>query len=85
MVDTRHFDAAFYSAVIDSKTIGDVEEQTEACTPSRQQLPCPITIADGLYREKVKSIYIDPPYNTDASAIPYKNDYKDSSWLHVDR
>src|SRR5207248_912764 len=24
--------------------------------------------------------YIDPPYNTDASSIPYKNDYKDSSW-----
>jgi len=29
----------------------------------------------------VKCIYIDPPYNTDASAILYKNDYKHSSWL----
>ncbi len=33
------------------------------------------------YGERVKCIYIDPPYNTDASAIVYKNDYKDSSWL----
>jgi adenine-specific DNA-methyltransferase len=28
-------------------------------------------------------IYIDPPYNTDASAILYKNDYKDSSWISL--
>ena len=35
------------------------------------------------YRERVKCIYIDPPYNTDASAILYKNNYKDSSWLSL--
>jgi adenine-specific DNA-methyltransferase len=27
-----------------------------------------------------KSIYIDPPYNTNSSSIPYKNDYKHSSF-----
>ena len=32
---------------------------------------------------KIKCIYIDPPYNTDASAIMYKNGYKDSSWLSL--
>jgi len=31
----------------------------------------------------IQSVYIDPPYNTDASAILYKNDYKDSSWLSM--
>ena len=35
------------------------------------------------YRESLKAIYIDPPYNTDASAIPYKNNYKDSSWMSL--
>ena len=35
------------------------------------------------YRESLKTIYIDPPYNTDASAIPYKNNYKDSSWISL--
>ena len=29
----------------------------------------------------MKCIYIDPPYNTNASEINYKNGYKDSSWL----
>ncbi len=33
------------------------------------------------YREQVKTIYIDPPYNTSASEIAYKNSYKHSSWL----
>jgi len=37
-----------------------------------------------LLREKlsgsIKCIYIDPPYNTDSSSIPYKNNYKHSSW-----
>lgn len=33
------------------------------------------------FENSVSSIYIDPPYNTDASAILYNNNYKDSSWL----
>jgi adenine-specific DNA-methyltransferase len=32
------------------------------------------------YRERVKCIYIDPPYNTNASGIPYKNGYRHASW-----
>jgi adenine-specific DNA-methyltransferase len=35
------------------------------------------------YRNKVNSIYIDPPYNTSASEILYKNSYKHSSWLSL--
>jgi adenine-specific DNA-methyltransferase len=33
------------------------------------------------YGERVQCVYIDPPYNTDASPIVYKNGYRDSSWL----
>ncbi|PKL55956.1 MAG: site-specific DNA-methyltransferase [Methanomicrobiales archaeon HGW-Methanomicrobiales-6] len=33
------------------------------------------------YHGKVKCIYIDPPYNTDSSKIPYKNNYRHSSWI----
>lgn len=35
------------------------------------------------FREKVKCIYIDPPYNTDSTPIDYKNGYKNSSWLSL--
>ena len=35
------------------------------------------------YRERVQNIYADPPYNTSASEIMYKNSYKHSSWLSL--
>jgi len=33
------------------------------------------------FRERVKAIYIDPPYNTKGSEIIYVNEYKHSSWI----
>jgi len=35
------------------------------------------------FRERVKCIYIDPPYNTKGSEIQYVNVYKHSSWLSL--
>ena len=35
------------------------------------------------YTDQVKCIYIDPPYNTAASEILYKNSYKHSSWCSL--
>ena len=35
------------------------------------------------YRERVKCVYIDPPYNTGPSEILYKNNFKHSSWLSL--
>ena len=33
------------------------------------------------FRERVKCVHIDPPYNTDTSGFLYNNNYKHSSWL----
>jgi len=35
------------------------------------------------YREHVKCIHIDPPYNTATSGFIYKNSYQHSSWLSM--
>ncbi|SDT17306.1 adenine-specific DNA-methyltransferase [Halopseudomonas litoralis] len=35
------------------------------------------------YRESLACVYIDPPYNTDATVINYKNGYRESSWLSL--
>jgi adenine-specific DNA-methyltransferase len=32
------------------------------------------------FQQQIKCIYIDPPYNTESSAILYKNNYRHSSW-----
>ena len=34
-------------------------------------------------RRKIQTIYIDPPYNTDASKIIYKNEFEHSSWVSL--
>ena len=35
------------------------------------------------YKGRVRCIYIDPPYNTAATEIDYKNNYRHSSWLSL--
>ncbi|MEG3081764.1 DNA methyltransferase [Halomonas sp. 5021] len=42
-----------------------------------------LSLSEAKYLKSVGAVYIDPPYNTDASAILYKNDYKDSSWISL--
>lgn len=42
-----------------------------------------LNLLQARYREQVKCIYIDPPYNTNASPIVYKNGYKHSSWVSL--
>ncbi len=42
-----------------------------------------LSLLQGKYSKKVQTIYIDPPYNTDASAILYKNNYKASSFASL--
>lgn len=33
------------------------------------------------FKEKIKTIYIDPPYNTGGDSFAYKDNFKHSSWL----
>ena len=80
MVDTGHFDVNFAARMI--KAIGNLEEQTDGVLMHSENFQA-ISLMKKRYGEKVKSIYIDPPYNTDASAILYKNNYKNSSWLSL--
>ena len=42
-----------------------------------------LNLLQARYREQVKCIYIDPPYNSPSSEILYKNSFKHSSWLSL--
>ncbi len=35
------------------------------------------------YKEQVKCVHIDPPYNTNSSGFVYKNNYQHSSWISM--
>ena len=79
-LDTRFFDEAFRDELLAS--IEDIDEQCDGLLIYSENFQA-LGLLQERYREKIKCIYIDPPYNTNASAILYKNDYKDSSWLSL--
>ena len=81
VLDTRHFDADFTSRLLAGLSNGgSLNEQMEGLLMHSENFQA-LNLLQTLYRGQAKSVYIDPPYNTDSSPILYKNDYKDSSWL----
>lgn len=78
IVDTKHFSEEFKQRLI--AEIDDLDKSTGGLMINSDNYQ-----ALGLLKEKyskaVTCVYIDPPYNTDATPILYKNGYKDSSWL----
>ena len=78
VVDTRHFDAAFKEKLLAS--IGDIDAQCDGVLIHGDNFHA-LNLLGEKYRERVKCVYIDPPYNTNTSEILYKNGYKHSSWL----
>lgn len=80
IVDTKHFPNTFKFALLES--IPDLDEQTDGLLINGDNFHA-LELLQEKYRETVPFIYIDPPYNTDASSILYKNNYKDSAWLSL--
>lgn len=78
VIDTKHFTNAFKFALLES--IPDLDEQTSGVMLNSDNYQA-LRLLLARYEKRLQSIYIDPPYNTDASPIMYKNGYKDSSWL----
>lgn len=78
VLDTKFFDDGFKDRLI--AEFDNLEEQTSGLLINSDNFQALNTI-HYKFDKTVQSLYIDPPYNTDASAILYKNDYKGSSWL----
>ena len=83
VVDTRHFDRDFADRLLAALSdAGSLDEQMDGLLVHGENFQA-LSLLQARYRGQVKCVYIDPPYNTDSSAILYKNDYKDSSWLSL--
>ena len=80
VVDTRHYGEGFTARLLEA--LGDVDEQTDGVLFHGENFQA-LSVMRARYRERMQSIYIDPPYNTAASEIDYKNSYKHSSWLSL--
>lgn len=80
MVDTSLFSPEFKAKLL--KRIDNLDAQTDGLIINSDNFQA-LNVLKQKYKEKVKCIYIDPPYNTSASEIIYKNGYKHSSWLSL--
>lgn len=78
-LDTKHF-KDLELEILDC--LGDLDEALDGELVHSENWQALNTLLPR-YKGMVKCVYIDPPYNTDASAILYRNDYKDSSWLSL--
>jgi adenine-specific DNA-methyltransferase len=80
VLDTKFFDRSF----VDKLLMGfdDIENELNGLLVHSENFQA-LNLLKEKYKEKVDCIYIDPPYNTDATPILYKNNYKDSSWLSL--
>jgi len=78
IVDTRHFSQDYVDRLI--QALGNLSENIDGVLIRGENFQGLRVLGRSL-KAKCDVVYIDPPYNTDASAIAYKNDYKDSSWL----
>ena len=80
MVDTSLFDLSFKAKLLNS--IDDLDDQTDGLIIHGDNFQA-LNLMQEKYQSKVDTVYIDPPYNTSASEILYKNGYKHSSWLSL--
>jgi adenine-specific DNA-methyltransferase len=82
LLDTRFFGADFTARLVAS--IEDLDASLDGLLVHGDNFQT-LRLLERRYRDRVKCIYIDPPYNTDSSAIPYKNNYRHSSWITMMR
>jgi adenine-specific DNA-methyltransferase len=78
MLDTKHFEAAFVDRLLAS--IGDMDAVTDGLLVHSENFQA-LNLIQDRYREQIKCVYIDPPYNTGNDEFIYKDNYQHSSWL----
>jgi adenine-specific DNA-methyltransferase len=78
MLDTAHFSPDFKNRLL--AELPQLDLQTEGLLLHADNFQA-LAFLQNRFREQVKCVYIDPPYNADATAILYKNEYRHSSWL----
>ena len=78
VVDTRHFSEDWKLKLLAS--FDDLDANTDGLMIKADNFHA-LNLLQEKYHEAIKCIYIDPPYNTDASEIMYPNGYKHSAWL----
>lgn len=80
VLDTAFFSAQFKDSLL--ATMQDLDKNLDGLLIHSENFQA-LKLMQKKMGHSVDSIYIDPPYNTRASEIIYKNAYKHSSWMSL--
>jgi adenine-specific DNA-methyltransferase len=80
VLDTAFFSTEFKEQLVAS--IDNLDEKLDGLLIHSENFQA-IRLLQQKYQNRVKCIYIDPPYNAKSSEILYKNTFKHSSWLSL--
>jgi len=80
VLDTKFFDQEFKDKLL--AEFDDLDEQTNGFMINSENFQA-LKLLTSTYQKSLSLAYLDPPYNTDATPIIYKNSYKDSSWMSL--
>jgi adenine-specific DNA-methyltransferase len=78
VVDTTHFGSEFVERLLGA--IDDIDAGSGGTLINAENFHA-LSLLERRWVNGIDSIYIDPPYNTDAGPIIYKNGYRHASWL----
>ena len=79
-MDTKHFDAEFVDRLLAS--FDDMDGKTDGLLVHGENWQV-LNFLSTKFAGQVKTIYIDPPYNTGNGDFAYKDSYQHSSWLSM--
>ncbi len=80
VLDTAFFSDAFKERLIQSQQM--LDDSLDGLLISGDNFQS-LRFLRARYKNQIAGIYTDPPYNTNASEIIYKNGYKSSSWTSM--
>lgn len=78
VLDTAFFSTDFKQRLISS--IENIDAKCDGLLINSENFQA-LELLQEKYQEKVKCVYIDPPYNTGGDDFLYKDAYQESSWL----
>ena len=78
VLDTKFFDSDFKDKLLSE--FDDIDEQCDGVLINSENFGA-LNLLQERYKEQVKTVYIDPPYNTGNDGFLYNDSYQHSSWM----
>ena len=79
-IDTKYFNESFKYKVLSQ--FDNLEEEIDGILIKSENFQA-LKFLEHKFKERIKCIYIDPPYNTGSDGFVYKDNYKEASWLSM--